>query len=321
MLLFCSISCVHTSLAQKKYLDEVFEIIEQHSVKRDSIDFKKIKERAYTKLSNVKSINDCYPIVRSILVELNDHHSFFMEKKQVDEWQSTSKTKSIAEPPSFKGKLLNQNIGYVHMEGFSSGDSISILQYSNDLQNLIKSIDNETIRGWILDLRENTGGNCWPMLTGLGPLLGSGICGYFIDNRKNRFAWYYEDGKAGINAVKISSVSITPYKLYKENNPIAVLTGPQTASSGEVVVTSFRGKGNVRSFGENTAGLSTGNANYTLSDGSMIFLTTSVYADRDGNYYGGKIAPDSLVNFSYAELDTEKDQVMKRAIEWITKDK
>jgi C-terminal processing protease CtpA/Prc len=205
------------------------------------------------------------------------------------------------------------------MEGFSSGDSVSIVQYANKLQSLIKSIDNKNIRGWILDLRNNTGGNCWPMLAGLGPLLSNGICGYFIDSKQNKSGWYYNNGAAGVDSITKTRVSIEPYSLIKKESQIAVLTGPKTASSGEVVVTSFREKANTKSFGESTSGLSTGNTNYQLSDGSMILLTTSIYADRQGNLYGGKIVPDSLVIFSYDAIGTNNDQVIKAALDWIYK--
>lgn len=321
-LLFFSICCYcQERTPLEKYLDEVFKIIEAHSLKRDSTDFKKIKASAYSKLDNAQSIEDCYPIVRSILVDLNDHHSIFMNKDAVKSWRSTSKTKTIFDDDlqRFSGKLLNQDIGYVSMQGFTSGDSTSIIKYANDLQALIKSIDHKNIKGWILDLRYNTGGNCWPMLTGLGPLLGNGICGYFINSNGKKSAWYYKNGIAGVNSSKHTKVSNEPYTLLKEKNPIAVLTGPYTASSGEVIVTSFRKKENAKSFGESTAGLSTGNSDFTLSDGSIIFLTTSVYADRKGNIYGGKIVPDSVVTFSYEEMNTENDQVIMSALKWIYK--
>ena len=212
---------------------------------------------------------------------------------------------------------MNYDIGYIHMKGFSSGDSISIQNYADSLQLLIKSIDNHSLKGWILDLRENSGGNCWPMLTGLGPLLGNGNCGYFIDNDQNRSSWFYRSGAAGIDSVAITQVSIEPYELLDSKLPIAVLTGPQTASSGEVVATAFRNKTKAKSFGESTMGLSSGNAPYMLSDGSMILLTTSIYADRLGNLYGKKIRPDKYIKFSYQEVGKPDDPVIKNALDWI----
>ena len=42
-------------------------------------------------------------------------------------------------------------------------------------------------------------------------------------------------------------------------------------------------------------GLSTDNQGIPLSDGALIILTTSVYADRMGQTYGDRIYPDELV--------------------------
>jgi C-terminal processing protease CtpA/Prc len=328
-ILFILISLTSCSKSKKKtdtpkgYLDEVLNIVEEHSIRRDSVNFNEIKKDAYARLkeyarlNNSDSIEICYPIVKEILKDLGDSHSFFMTKEQVKKWQTTSKTADSNEIITFKGKLLNQNIGYIHMKGFSSGDSISILQYADSLQAEIKSIDNKKLKGWILDLRENTGGNCWPMLTGLGPLLGNGICGYFIDNNNKKSSWFYRDGESGVDSFSIVKVSERPYHLINDLNPIAVLTGNKTASSGEVVVTAFHCKSNTKSFGEPTRGLSTGNANYTLSDGSMILLTGSIYADREGNVFGGKIKPDEIINFSYQSIGQPYDYVIKKAMDWI----
>ena len=64
-------------------------------------------------------------------------------------------------------------------------------------------------------------------------------------------------------------------------------------------------------------GLSSGNAPYMLSDGSMILLTTSIYADRLGNLYGKKIRPDKYIKFSYQEVGKPDDPVIKNALDWI----
>ena len=298
----------------KDYLDEVFKIVEKRSIRRDSVDFNKIKSEAYARLKYAGSIDKCYPIVKIILLDLGDHHSFFMPKEQVKKWQTPS---NINEVITFSGKLLDQNIGYIRMKGFGKVDSLSIRQYADSLQNLIKSIDKAKLKGWVVDIRENNGGNCWPMLAGLGPLLGDGVCGYFIDNDNRKSSWFYKNGKSGIDSVAIVSVSKKPYTLINNLNPIAVLTGNPTASSGEVVATAFRKKNNIRSFGESTRGLSTGNAPYKLSDGSMLILTTSIYADRQGNVLGGKIEPDEIIKTFDKSNSQSNDLVLQKAVNWI----
>lgn len=317
MLFFAML--VPPASAQKDYIDEVLKIIEANSIRRDSVDFKMLRQEAYQMLENAKTVQDCYPIVRYMLKQLNDHHSFLMEKEAVDRWLNTSKSPDAKkQPPPYSGKVLFGKIGYIQMLGFGSGDPVAIQTYAAELQNLIRSLDGNYIAGWILDLRENGGGNCWPMLVGAGPLLGNGVCGFFIDGRGDKAGWYYKNGEAGIKSA-LCKLKGTPYKLVNATNPVAVLTGPRTASSGEVMVTSFKGRPNAKSFGEATAGLSTGNDQFKLSDGSMILLTTSVYADRTGRKYGGKIKPDVYEPFDKVETQPENDRVVKRAFDWITK--
>lgn len=312
----CSTTKQKTSI-QENYLNEVFEIVENHSIKKDSVDFKALKKAAYKKLKYTTSIEDCYPIIQSILKGLEDRHSSFMTKDKVNQWRSTSKSYTKKELITFYGKTINTTIGYIQMKGFSSGDKISLTTYADSLQNLIKSIDNKHINGWILDLRKNNGGNCWPMLAGIGPLLGEGVCGYFINNKGERSSWYYESGASGINNKPIVKTSIKPYKLINALNPIAVLTGNKTASSGEVIVTAFHNKNYSKSFGGFTAGLTTGNKSFKLSDGSLIFLTISNYADRKGTVFGKEIHPDEKIEFSYEVMEKTNDPVIKRAIQWI----
>jgi hypothetical protein len=94
---------------------------------------------------------------------------------------------------------------------------------------------------------------------------------------------------------------------------VAVLTGPCTASSGEAVTISFRGRPRTRSFGLPTAGLSTANQGFMLPDGSMIQLTVSVEADRTGRRYGEKIDPDEVIPEGAPGTDVQLD----RAKAWL----
>ncbi|WP_159519954.1 S41 family peptidase [Sunxiuqinia indica] len=318
LIISCS-DTTKTTVTPKDYLDEVLKIVEEHSLNRDSVDWKEIKKLESTTLKYAQTLEDCYPFVKLILKALKDHHSFFMTKEQAEKWQSANKTADIKEIITFHTKLLNQNIGYIHMKGFGNVDSVAMQQYADSLQNAIKAIDNEHLNGWILDLRENTGGNCWPMLAGLGPLLGNGICGYFLDNNQKESSWFYREGESGIDSKAIVKVSKRPYHLINDLNPIAILTGHRTASSGEVVVIAFHNKGNARSFGELTRGLSTGNVPYILSDGSMIVLTHSIDADRERNIFGAKIEPDEIIKFSYQSIGQPNDLVIKKAMDWINR--
>ena len=61
------------------------------------------------------------------------------------------------------------------------------LNYAIHIQNLIKSLDsNYNIKYWIIDLRENWGGDMYPMIAGLAPIIGEGTYGYFVLPKKER---------------------------------------------------------------------------------------------------------------------------------------
>lgn len=76
--------------------------------------------------------------------------------------------------------------------------------------------------------------------------------------------------------------------------PVAVLFENRTASSGEVIVISFIGRRNTRSFASSSAGYTTSNEGFKLSDQAIIFLATAVMADRTGRVYGDVIIPDVI---------------------------
>ena len=299
----------------RNYLNSFFEIVGAYSLRRDSINLFDIRNKISDQFKHAQSIRDCYPAIVNALKELNDHHSFFMPYEQVQDWRSDTEESRYIRTGS--GVLLQNNIAYISLPAFHSGSPKKMQVFADSLQRLIRSLDKNEVAGWIIDLRKNEGGNCWPMLAGIGPLLGEGACGSFARGPGEGPQWNYVNGVISEGDKEFLRVS-DPYHPKQEYSRVAVLTGPWTASSGEIVAVSFIGRPNTKRFGEPTFGVSTGNQDFTLSDGSMLFLTTSVYADRNRHTYGGKIVPDEIIPFSQGRFSPDRDPVLKRAIEWLT---
>ena len=76
---------------------------------------------------------------------------------------------------------------------------------------------------------------------------------------------------------------------------------------------SFKGKEQVYFWGEATAGYTTANATYTLSDKSMLVLTVCQEADRTGKVYTGRLIPD----FPLASDTKNGDAIKEAAIAWL----
>ncbi len=166
------------------------------------------------------------------------------------------------------------------------------------LQTRIREQDDGNRCGWVVDLRGNTGGNMWPMLLGMGPLLGDAKgadpVGMFLLADK-RQPWAYREGAVWLDGKGVVGSRNTQYTLRHPGAPVAVLFGPRTASSGEASVLAFRGRAASRSFGQPSAGYSTANTPQRLPDGSLLLLTGSVIADRNGVGDGSPLQPDVTV--------------------------
>lgn len=166
------------------------------------------------------------------------------------------------------------------------------------LQARIQEQDDGNRCGWVVDLRSNTGGNMRPMLLGMGPLLGDAKgadpVGMFLLADK-RQPWAYREGAVWLDGTAVVGSRNTHYALRNPGAPVAVLFGPRTASSGEASVLAFRGRAASRSFGQPSAGYSTANATPRLPDGSLLLLTGSVMADRNGVGDGNRLQPDVTV--------------------------
>src|SRR4030095_10977451 len=118
-----------------------------------------------------------------------------------------------------------ENCGYIEVPGFHSGNKKLMVAFADTIQKALKVLEQKNIKGWVIDLRKNTGGNMEPMITGLGPILSGDRLGYLVNVNGNKEFWHYKDGtyywedKPGItvsNPVTMSS-----------QKPIAVLYSQQ----------------------------------------------------------------------------------------------
>ena len=285
-----------------EYLTETINLLEQKSVNRNEIDWNEFRIDIFQKAGNAKNIKDTYPAISYAVSKLNDSHSYF---KPVTETEADSENKPL---PMLSDEVTPEDIGYIRIP-FCIGTESDNDVYIAKIREKIEAQSNKELKGWILDLRGNFGGNMWPMLLSIEPLIGNGTLGYFADADNKYRAWKLIEGKAYIDDQLIIETNIH-FKKDLSNAFLAVLTDCQTASSGEAIAVAFKFRENSKSFGKPTFGVSTGCISHELSDGSTINLTETIFADRKKTKYGSSIIPD---------FEVEEDQALKAGIEWIYK--
>ena len=288
-------------------LDEAFVIIQKNYYRKDSVEWKPLLESAKNSINQSSDCASAYRAVQWCFDQIKEKHSFIMPPVKAAVYTgniNSSKPESSNQPltGAIIHELIESDIAYITLPWVSTTDPVVCTRFADSIQSLIESFDIRGISKWIIDLRKNTGGNCWPMLAGVGPLLGNGVHGFFV-SPKESIPISYKDGIV-MQGKKIRCIASDPYTMSSRRKTIVVLTGRNTSSAGEIVAMAFKGLNNVYLYGEPTAGLTTANASYPLSDGSLLVLTVCKEADRTGTVIEGKINPDELI-FSSPTRDND----------------
>lgn len=298
------------------YFNEAVTFIKRNAYKTSTVKWEIIEKDFQREIDFAKTTGDIHTVLTKILRLLDDNHSVLIPSDKLSQPSNSKGPEGQQILPT--GKELSSGINYLNIPGVMMFDEKFCDTYANTLQTLIRELDGKSHSnlGWIIDFRNNFGGNMWPMIAGLGPLLGNGVLGNFVHNDGSKKEITYADGKAAEDSTVYSKVK-NPYELKSKRPSIALLTSNKTASSGEITLVTFLGLENIKTFGETTYGIPTANDQYKLNDGSLLFLTVAATANRFGKVYASVIKPDVHVNIDWDNIASENDSAINVATEWL----
>lgn len=332
LLFLCS-----TSFAQKPiikdsvrfYLDTVLTVMSQQSLYKHKVDWQVLRKDLHEKTANAKSVQELKPVFASIFTTLNDQHSaIYYKKMQVSildpmallpqDEQSKQLTERVMKGEfKLRSEVLDGKYGYILIPQMNMPQD-KIQAFAEKVRLKLCELNPGNLDGWIIDLRVNTGGNMYPMATGVGPLVGEGVVGGAIDADKKQVATWriintnfaYDDWKP---------TDLPNDCEVKQSAKVAVLIGPHTASSGETMAVMFKGRPNTRFFGKPSLGLTTTNAWLQLTDDFVLNVSTAYYADRNKKVYTGKIEPDVKIDGPVNFESLKDDAAVAAALKWLKK--
>lgn len=287
---------------------EAFEIVQRNALFKSNINWHIQKDRLHNSIQNSQlSIDDAHTIVRELLSDIGDGHS------HLDTYQDNNSRlkKKALYPESYVVHQNDKKFGYIQVPAFLASEQYTERQFAIDISSRLELMDTENLSGWVVDLQKNYGGNMWPMLAGLAPLLNVSVAGYFRDSEGVDTPWTIGSSHVGIGDSVVLDMEQAISPVQQIDLPIAILTSNCTCSSGEALVVAFRGSQTSRQFGEPTFGLSTANDNFELSDGSTIWLTISTFVDTTNREYGSRIFPDENTN------QYQNKTAMDLAVDWM----
>lgn len=277
----------------ERYGKDALATIGKNGIYSGSDEWKSTYEECLKMIENAESYEDTYPAIKKALSVCGGKHSMLMTKS---ESQSTSDSYDEVLPTV----SLNGDIAVIKLPDFL-GTAEAGRKYAKVAEDFIHE-NRDKIKGVVLDLRGNTGGDMGPMATAVSSLLPDGELMYYH--------YHSYDVPVTLKDGVISNAGTGGKSLYPEeklNVSVAILTDGMTASSGEALTLCFRGLENVKTFGAPTTGYTSVNMLYSLYDGAQMYLTVAFDKARTGEIF--KETP--------IEPDVATDSPLEAALEWL----
>ena len=275
------------------YGKNALSTIDKNGIFAGNDEWKSTYNECLKMIENAKNYDDTYDAIRKALSVGGGKHSMLMTKS---ESQDTTESYDEVLPTV----SLDGDIAIIKLPDFL-GTAEAGQKYAKVAEDFIHE-NRDKIKGVVLDLRGNTGGDMGPMATAVSSLLPDGELVYY------HYRSY--DVPVTLKNGVVSNAGTGGKSLYpdeKLNVPVAILTDDMTASSGEALTLCFRGLENTRTFGAPTAGYTSVNMLYNMYDGAQMYLTVAFDKARTGEIF----------KETSIEPDVATDSPLEAALEWL----
>ncbi len=200
-----------------------------------------------------------------------------ISRKGKDKPFEVTLTRAQIEVPATESKILDGNIGYLHLLSFNE-------KTDTETRDALQNFTDKHVRGVLLDLRNNPGGLMQKSISIASMLLPT-------------------DDKLIVSTKGRDSISEnynrTERPLY--TLPLVVLVNKDSASASEILTGALKDYHRAKVVGESTYGKALVQTVIRLSDGSAMAITTAHYYTPGGHDIAKKgVAPDK-------EVELDKD--------------
>ena len=316
-----SISFDPATVTAEAYLDSAIDFIESQSIMRDRVDWATVRREAHEQLGEDAEGGDFWQAQRALALVMawlkvagGDAHNYVIDPEAA---------RGPFAPLPYVGPssgLALDGVGYVAIPGFG-GDEQQAEQFTADMHDIIDEEAEDASCGWIIDLRANNGGNMYPMIYGLAPLMQPGpVVGFRNVVDENVILTFGDNGSFSYPGTSITWLpeGTVPSDPVMSRQPVAVLISPITVSSGEATALALASRDFTRFFGETTGAMATSPTFYPLIDGAMVAVATEWTTGPNGAIYPNGISPDVSVTSSETML-MENDPAVVAAMDWLTR--
>ncbi|MBR1969309.1 MAG: PDZ domain-containing protein [Clostridia bacterium] len=246
-----------------------------------------------SKKYNATQIADATAYLRCREEELKEKGSVVIKVKRENELIDIKVDRAKIDYYSVSSSI-NENILYVRYTGFSE-------KAYKEFEKIIKENNSQNIKGIIIDLRDNPGGEFNSAIRMCDLFLSDGQIMYTLDKDNNKKVYTADK--------------------YSFNAPMVVLVNKQSASAAEIFAGSMKGRNRAVIIGEKTFGKGVSQSivelnRYDKSEGAVKITSKKNYAP-DGKWLSDGVVPDIVVDEDPDYKNIEKDFCYIEAIKYL----
>ncbi|MFN8588387.1 MAG: S41 family peptidase [Candidatus Eisenbacteria bacterium] len=324
----CSFALAAPAAAAPFPADSLFALVRARSVHAGHADWAAIERAWRTRLAAARTLADSAQTFVGVFESLGDPHSRLVVRgrgyawwRQLDDSTLARLGPWVRRSSEERALAANATLGGGRWRYLRVG---AVSEWGDAMHAVTRAIESgacagDDVRGVIVDLRLNAGGQLAAMLGGLAPLLGDGLVATSVNGAGILTRTFALDS----GAVRLDGDALTrgAGACDRRRLPVAVLVGPVTISSGSITALAFRGRPHTRLFGEPTAsGYTTGNDWLQVTDDVALNLATGFFRDRTGREYRDAVEPDVLVRGVTDFDDPARDDVVRAAVNWLERE-
>ncbi len=233
---------------------------------------------------------DLTEVVSHIKGEKGTEVSLTVLRGENNEEVTVTAVRNTIQAQTIEYEMKDDKIGYIAVSEF---DLVTYAQYKDALTNL----EGQGMKGLIVDLRNNPGGNLSTVCEMLDLMLPEGLI-------------VYTENKEG-NREEMESDEESQFHL-----PMVVLMNGNSASASEIYAGAIQDYGIGKIVGTQSYGKGVVQQIFDLKDGTCVKLTIAEYFTPKGrNINGTGITPDVEVEYEKNEEDPEADNQLDKAVE------
>jgi carboxyl-terminal processing protease len=188
-----------SSRSPQGYVNHALQLVERHAIYAPALDWSAVAGHARELAGGAKATRGTYPAIRYVVERLHDagdEHAFFLAPAAAKRYTPGAPSLEASSPPP-SVSILDGGVGLVRVPAISSSPrSANSRRYASAALTSIRRLAARRHPcGWVVDLRSNTGGDMFPMLLSVGPIVGEGR---LIGFRGRRGMQYFVSYRRGV---------------------------------------------------------------------------------------------------------------------------